>query len=383
MKIAVNLNCKRNKTLKIKSDKSTAIYKMFLRVSFCLTCLLTIGCDMPKITNPDNSEKFYELDKGFKSSNEVIEYGLRNTLDEMKNTLSIKPEFKPVESAAAMVPDIIKPLLDKINAIRVQIIEESGGLYSTMEHKSKWEGYGYKTFTIVTDKNMDGKAVGANNLKVPINVFIEKKKGAEIKESIIETRKELIKIIDDLVAELDKEPIVGFRLDPEAIRSLKKDLVIEVPDEKLWKKDGISSWEAYVFSNTSVAFCLPLLRKIENDAFITSTQIVNYLASNFGTKTLVYDKFDVFSQPKKGLILLGETFETEIALGAYSSQTDFSVSVNGTNVVVDNARAKYRFKPSSIGTQRYTATLNIKNPQTGQIETVKKEFEYEVVSPAK
>ena len=163
-----------------------------------------------------------------------------------------------------------------------QIIEESGGLYRTEEHKSKWEAFGYKTFTIVTDKNIDGKAVGINNFNIPYKVFIVNKKGAEIKDLIIETRKELIKIIDDLVAEIEKEPIEGVRIMPQYVEILKKELVLEEPDDQVWKNAGKSSWEAYVFSNIPVSLCLPILRKIENDAINATSQIVNFLAANIG-----------------------------------------------------------------------------------------------------
>lgn len=321
---------------------------------------------------------FFMLDKGIKHTNEIVDAGVEATIKQMKGTLEAKPQLKPIADAAATVPGKIKNLLDKINALRVQITEESGGMNTLADHKSKWEGYGYKKFTVVTEKKLDGKPVGYKDKDVTQRIFVEKKEGANIKKEIIAARAELIKVVEDLVKQLEKEPIDGVKLNKKEIEELIKDLVLEEPDDQVWKDAGKPSWEAHIFAYMPVASCYPLLRKFENDAKNAASQIVNYLAANMGNKALVYDKFDVFSQSKKGYILLGETYEAEIALGAYSSQAEFSVNVNGANLAIDGAKAKYTARPSTVGTQRYSATINVKNPMTGKVETVKKEFEYEV-----
>jgi hypothetical protein len=76
---------------------------------------------------------------------------------------------------------------------------------------------------------------------------------------------------------------------------------------------------------------------------------VNFLAGQMGKLELNYDKFDVFSQSAKPYILLGETYESEIALGAYSSQAKFSVSVGGSSLKIVDGKAKYTARGSSVG----------------------------------
>ena len=169
-------------------------------------------------------KSFFRLDKSIKHTNEIVDLGVKETIKSMEETVKSKPHLKPLHEAAKTVPDKIKRLTSLINDLRNEITEASGGLYTNKQHRTKWEKYGYKKFTIVTDKNMDGKAVGSNNFNAPYKVFIVNNKGAEIKELIIETRKELVKIIDDLVAEIKKEPIEGVKLDPKAIEELKKEL---------------------------------------------------------------------------------------------------------------------------------------------------------------
>jgi len=327
-------------------------------------------------------KSFFKLDKSIKHTNEIVTIGIAESIESMEETLKSKPHLKPLHEAAKTVPGKIKDLTKMINDLRNEITDESGGLFTTTEHKSKWEGYGYKKFVVTTDKEMDGKPVGKKNKDVTTRILFKGGKGEKLKAEIIKTHNELIKVIEDLVKTADT--IDGVKFNKAQIEALKKDLVLEIPDDKVWKADGKTSWSHDMFNQMPVASCYPLLRKFENDATNAAAQIVNFIANNFGNKALVYDQFDVFSQPKKGYVLKGETFETEIALGAYSSQAEFSVNVNGSNIPVEKAKAKYSVGTagSAVGTQRYTATITVKNPLTGKTETVKKEFEFEVGLPS-
>lgn len=325
-------------------------------------------------------KSFFRLDKSIKHTNEIVALGVGETIKSMEESVKSKPQLKPLHEAAKTVPDKIKSLTTMINDLRNLITEESGGLYTTKEHQTKWAAYGYKKFQITEDKEMDGKPVGKKNKDVTTRLLFQEGKGEKLKAEIIKTHNDLLKVIEDLVKTADT--IDGVKFDKAQIEKLKKELVLEIPDDAGWKSEGKVSWSQDMFNQMPVASCYPLLRKFENDANNAAAQIVNFIAANFGNKALVYDAFDVFSQPKKGYIMRGETFEAEIALGAYSSQADFKVSVNGANLAVDKAKAKYTTVGANVGTQRYSATIEVKNPQTLKVVTVKKDFEFEVGLPS-
>ena len=340
-----------------------------ITLALCILCSLITYFLRP--SSDSSTGNFLVLEKGFKYTNEIVDASVESTINQMTSTVETKPQLKPIADAAATVPNKIRDLLYKINELRVRITDESGGMNTLVEHKSKWEGYGYKKYTIINDKKLDGKPVGSKNKSVVRTVFISKKEGVNLKEEIKKTRKELISVIDNLELEIQKSPIDGVKLDSRAIENLKKELVLEEPEADI-------KWENELFSNSNVAAAHALLRKFDNDAKNSASQIVSYLSANMGQKVLDYDKYDVFAQAKKGYILLGETYEAEIALGTCSSQAEFSVNVNGSNLPIEDSKAKYTSRPSTLGTQRFTATINVKNPLTGAIETVKKDFEYEV-----
>lgn len=378
MKIAVSLNFKSDKTLKIKSNKTSAMYSMI--GAFCLTCLLIYGCEMPKssLDKPKPTEFF--VDQSLENSNMITSSTTVETIKSMRKLTETEPNLTSIYQAANTTQNKIKVLVDLIAKLRFDIIEASGGIYSLAASEKKWSELGYSKITITNENELDGVPVDCNNTNAPKTILLDKKKGENLKVEIIKANTELVKVIENLIKELEPAEAIKFE---KLIEPLKKEIVLKVPNEYGWRKAGFDSWSSSMFNNSTVASSLLLLRKFEHDAINSVAQVVNLLQSNMGEKVLFYDKFDIYAQPKKGHILLGETFEAEIALGAYTSQSEFSVSVNGSNVAVDNAKANYKFKPTTIGNQRYAVTINIKNPLTGKIETVKKEFEYEVISPVK
>jgi len=329
---------------------------------------------------------FFILDKGIKHTNEIVDESIKDAIKSMEETVKTKKDLEPLYLAAKGVPTKIEGLLKKINELRVKMTDESGGMfYANEETKKKLQGYGYTKFEFTKAKEDDGKPVGKKDKDITTRTMVDKGEGDKLKAEIIRTRKELLSVVDDLVKLVESNDSLKstIKFDSLSIIKLKEELVLEMPDEEGWKKlKNKKNWSDGLFGQMPLASCYPLLRKFENDAKNASAQIINFIANNFGNKALVYDQFDVFSQPKKGYIMRGETFETEIALGAYSSQAEFSVNVNGATIPVEKAKAKYTTVGSTVGTQRYSATITVKNPLTGKTETVKKDFEFEVGLPS-
>jgi len=78
-------------------------------------------------------------------------------------------------------------------------------------------------------------------------------------------------------------------------------------------------------------------------------------------------------------VFSGEKYESSIALGAYSSNSDnLSISVNGSLLPVSNGVAHYQSTSTSLGPKSYQVKINVKNPLTGEIKSYDKTFGYEV-----
>jgi len=126
-------------------------------------------------------DAFFTIDKSIKHTNEIVDISTKESIESMAESIKSKPNLTPLYEAAKSVPGKIDGLLAKIKDLRVKITEGSGGLYSTSEHKSKWEKEGFKTFKIESDKKLDGKPVGKKNKDVTTRILFDGGEGEKLK----------------------------------------------------------------------------------------------------------------------------------------------------------------------------------------------------------
>lgn len=327
---------------------------------------------------------FFMLDKGIKKNNKIVEESVKGVIASMEETAKTKTQYQPLVTKAKEAKEITKGFYAYIDELRTQMVEESGGEYSPEEAAESGH------------PELAGKPKGKKDKDTPQRIFVSgdytgaQKPAFEVPAGPILATKinELRQAYIDFVGKLwDNGGIKGTIF----ADSKKKDAVLEqlknemtlISDEgyEEAKHEG-KSWAEFTFGHMPVAAIYPMLRKFQNDARTSEAAIVNYLAGQMGKMELTYDKFDVFSQSPKPYILLGETYEAEIALGAYSSQADFSVAVGGSGLKVVDGKAKYSARGSSVGQKTYSAKITVTNPQTGEKETFTKEFSYEVGQPS-
>jgi hypothetical protein len=91
------------------------------------------------------------------------------------------------------------------------------------------------------------------------------------------------------------------------------------------------------------------------------------------------DKLLILVAPKKASVRVGEKFECDIMLGAYSSTANnIEIKCNGKKAAMKDGIAYFNFPLTKAGTQRLKAEATITNPATGQMQTIKSEFLYDV-----
>ncbi|HSF89920.1 MAG TPA: GldM family protein, partial [Saprospiraceae bacterium] len=206
---------------------------------------------------------------------------------------------------------------------------------------------------------------GEKNKDVTTRILVDKGVGEELKAKILEYREKFISLLDTA----DRA-------------TYSKDIALAVDDET-WKTKKKKSWSEMNFNHMPLQAALPILRKFQNDVKNSEATILNYLANKVGTTTdVVLDKFTVVSAAKKSYVIKGETYEADIFLSAFAgadSKTGISISVDGRSLPVDaEGVAKYTASASGVGLRKYSASINVTNPVTNEVQTFKKEFEYEV-----
>lgn len=323
---------------------------------------------------------FFMLDKGINANNEIVEKSVANTIASMEETAKTKTQYKPLVDKAKEVTNITKGFDSYITDMRNRMVEESGGAY-TQEEAEK-SGH----------PELAGKPIGKKDKDTPQRIFVSGDYGSEKKEpqgpildkKIQELREQYIQFVDGLwEGEGIKGTVFADKSKKEAILAkLRTELTLSSSEAYKPENHENKSWSEFTFGHMPVAAIYPMLRKFQNDAKTSEAAVVSFLASQIGQMELTYDKFAVFSQSSKPYIMLGEQYEAEIALGAYSSQADFSVNVNGSRLNVVDGKAKYTARGSRVGEQKYTAKISVKNPLTGEVETFSEDFFFEVGQPS-
>jgi len=311
-----------------KEPRQLMINLMYL----VLTALLALN------VSAEVMNAFFSLDKGMKESRDIVEKnnGSLTTAIEKAAQDYPSPQAEDYKARAIRSNQIVNDFVVYVQGIRDNLFAKAGG----------------------PNPKVPGQPRDIRNKDITTKMFVNDGLGNEIQEKIKELRTQLSGIVDN-----DALTVASLPLSVEELPAGTK----------------AKSWSEFKFKQMPVAAVFPLLGKIQSDAKNSATAVLNYCATKVQGTDLKFDKFIPGVAPKKNYVILGDEFEAEVFLSAFSSKTDnVSINVNGNNVALKDGIGTYKTKPSNVGEQKYSVSINIKNPTTGTTETVKKEFSYEV-----
>lgn len=281
---------------------------------------------------------FFALDKGMKNSREIVEknnVGLQQAIEKAATDYP-SPTATDYKNRAVEANKIASDFVSYIEGIRKNLFEKAGGQNPKVPDQPK----------------------DIRNKDLTTRMFVSEGLGAEIEQKIKDTREQLIKLSDS-----DAPTVAALPLDVEAVPEGSKS----------------KNWSELKFKQMPVSAVFPLLGKIQSDAKSSATAVLNYCATKVQGTDIKFDKFIPGVAPEKNYIILGEEFKADVFLSAFSSKLDnISINVDGRNLPLKDGIGTFSEKASSVGEKKYNVTINIKNPATGQVESVKKEFSYEV-----
>jgi hypothetical protein len=125
-----------------------------------------------------------------------------------------------------------------------------------------------------------------------------------------------------------------------------------------------------------------VLNKIQNTLAIDKMTILSYCEDmTSGHTILIFDGYRIAIAPKKASIIEGEKIEAEIYLAKYAKSSDnvISIEVNGKNLNLKEGVALFEYIPSKLGINSILAKINIKDPISNEINSLKGELRYEVL----
>ena len=234
-------------------------------------------------------------------------------------------------------------LVNYLNVLVEEMIEEAGG----------W-----------VEKNGKREMNNPKHIDAASRVLVTGGKGAELLQTLLNAQDEFLGFIPE--EDLERYPFDGIAIsvNPDAYKDA------ETPRE---------SWEDFMFSRMPLQAVLPIFRKYINDIRLTENNVLMYYMNRIGGEEIIFDDFRVVAAPSSSYIIRGETYEADLFLSAASTNVDnIEVLVNGNRIPIQDGVGKFRVTPNNIGANRYTATINLTNPATGEVTSYQQTFEYEV-----
>lgn len=300
-------------------------------------------------------QAFFTLDKGLQKSNALTDDA--NNLAEaslnkqLENPVRIK--FKPLIPIMAEIRKASADFCKEIDQIRLRLIEESGGM---MQHDGHEQPRGYKNKDITT------------------RILIDENKGVELAEKVQQTLNFMVSNIKEKVG----NSVALYGITSDDFNKKMKNFEEQLP-LRINQADNPKQWAINSFRQMPLASVLPMLTKLQTDAKVTESMLVSYLAQLANTTPDYVDRYFPVMDTKASYVIEGEPFEANFSVSSSSSLvSNVSMSVNGQSLSVNDGIASFKTIASGIGSKSINVKADVKNPVTGEITSVTKQFNYEV-----
>lgn len=276
-----------------------------------------------------------------------------------------KDKVREWKEKADQVKEKTDALITRIQDLKEEMVVNSGGI------SQKEDGADFVLTpdkpTIVTSKGDTLIITKEDDLNVPSEVMINKKKGKELRNSLNEYR-------DFLISYLDKD-------DP-LVDNISRQLA--TLDEKPNLKEGgeRKTWEVVHFESKPLIAVITLLSKMQIDVENAETSIISKFYSNIDAASFKFNKLSARILPKSTYVLKGDQFEAEVYLAAIDTTRDPEIFVGNTKLT-KNREGKFIYTASAneVGTYPWKGTIKYKDPE-GNIVPLSFEGEYQVGNPS-
>lgn len=282
-------------------------------------------------------QAFFSMDKSLGESNRLVDGANAQLVAAISDQAAAYAQFEPYKEKAAQAQAISKALFDHVGQMKEAIVAAAGGT------------------------GEDGLPLRKDDKDVPTRLLVKEGGGDQLEKRIAETREKLLALVEE----------------PEARAQIANNIPLKI--NEVPPGSDKKNWAQFTFQQMPVAAVLPMLTKFQNDVKVAETAVLNHFASKMDIATIKPDKFAPVISADKSYVIRGEAYRGEIFLAAYSSTADnISVSVDGRPLQVQDGKAVFVSSPNTIGTSQHEMNIRLTNPLTGQTETYRKQFTYEV-----
>jgi len=329
--------------------KLTPRQKMINMMYLVLTALLALNVSQEVLN------AFHLVDEGLKTSNTTLQAKNSSIYDAFEKQLQEnKDKAKVYYDKAQKAKAIGKELNELLGKYRNDIIAQAGGIDPET-----------------------GDIESRDNIDVATRMFVEDgegvKRGRALQQKILDTRKELLALID----EKDR---ANFKISLDA----------QPPKVK---GEAGAKWEYLTFSHVPATAAVTILSKFQNDVISSEGAVVEYLIKKIGALDFKFDALAAKIIAPSSYIMQGQQYKADIFLAAFNSTQQpevflgslagFKRNPDGSFDKVDspnplpagysessimkteNGMAKLEQGGAGVGERKYGGIIRVKNPAGG------------------
>ena len=349
--------------------------KTLLLYLFLLLSLIGIGCQ--KSYSDDVILGYLDLNQSLKESNHLISNANKALLWDIEAASQTKIQYEPLLEKSQAFFEAGQALDQWITELKNNLIKETGGYYTKREALEAQQPLLEKTlkgaknsalveaFLLSTEFKDKAHTPQANLLDEKIQTLQENY------ATLLNSCWENGGIQNTIFIDQTKKDSIFTHLNNNLVLRSSKDYNLSV--------NNPLTWAQFHFQNQPLAAVLLSLTSIQNNIKTSEHAVLSLLAKQTSYGDLVYDKFLIYAQTAKPNIQLGDTYKSEIGLGTYASKAQMKVIIEGDTLNSVGGIVHYSTRPRKIGRHKYTAQVIITNPLTGEKETFKREFSFEVI----
>lgn len=341
--------------------------KMINMMYLVLTALLALNVSKEVL------DAFVIVSEGLEMQKKNIESKNNMLMDEFENQKNqfakanpdyyngkIKPWYDKANEVRGQANDLIQFIQD----IKVGIIAEAQKLDAATVIK---DSIGARQIDKKDDYDLPTRYMGTDNPPGTNG------KAGELKKRLEEFR-------DGLLNEKYYNPAKK----KEDIERIKKAIypTINTGKQKSIKSGEEVDWEMFYFFHLPIPAALTELTKWQNNVRSVEGEMIKYFLEQVGASSFRFDVVTANVIPKANVVFAGNQFEAEIFLGAYSTQQNPEIFVNGAPLNdIKEGKGYYKVTAQGEGEKKVNGSIKYTNQATGETKEYPFETVYQVSKP--
>lgn len=287
-------------------------------------------------------DAFKNITDSLSQSKSNVQNGISTTFEAFEKTkLKDQPErAKPIYDKAKAASQAADDFNNYVESLKNELIKQTGG---------------------IDEQTHDYK--GRADMDISERELVGKKRAAELRQKVDETRTKLLSLLDD------KDRTTT-------------NVALEVNDPP---KNGLvrKSWEEATFGEgIPMGASITALTKLQADARNAEAEVVKRILGKVDQAVVNLDKFSAVAVAPSSYVIAGQPYTAQVFLTASDSKSSPDIAVNGSRLPVADGKGTYTTGTSKEGVYTWVGTIRVKQ-NDGTIKEYKTDPQtYQVSKPS-